>query len=133
MSLIDLSAIRAELATALEAVSGLRVYPYPVDQIAPPAAVVAFPERVSYDFTYGRGADVLEMNVWVLVSRDSMRAGTEAIDNYLSGSMVKAALEADPTLGGNVDSLKVSEATVGVIPVGGTDYLAATFTIEIVT
>lgn len=131
----DVVATMSALATAVDAIAGLRVFEYPPDAISPPAAVVAWPETVEYDVTAGRGSDRLAIPVQVMVGRVSDRASSAAVCAYLAGTgaaSVKAAIESDVTLGAVVDTVRVQEAEVVVVTIGGTDYVAAIFTVEVI-
>lgn len=122
------------LGAAVGELDGLRVYGYLADQVAPPAAVCTV-EAIEYDATMSRGADRGTFLVHVLVGRADARSARNALDPYLAGagsSSVKEAVEADPTLGGAVSSTRVLGATVVVMSVGGIDYLAATFAVDVI-
>lgn len=123
------------LATRLETISGLRVFAHPPDNLTPPAAVVAFPDGIEYDTTMARGADRLSVPVHVLVGRVSDRSAANELGLYLSApgaKSVKAAIEADKTLGGAAQTTCVTDANVEIFTVAGVDYLAATFTADVV-
>lgn len=131
----DVVGAMSGLADAVDTIAGLRVFDYVPDSISPPAAVVAWPEAVEYDYTAARGCDRLVIPVQVMVGRMSDRTSSAAICGYLAGSgagSVKSAIEADATLGGAVESVRVQEAEVVVMSVAGTDYLAAIFTVEVI-
>ncbi len=126
---VTMDALGVRLAT----IAGLRVSDYPADSISPPAAVVAYPE-LEYDQTYQAGADRATFPVHVLVGKDSDRAARDELGTYAAragASSIKATLEADPTLAGAVDSLRVRRATFSTMAVGSVEYLAATFDVEV--
>jgi hypothetical protein len=132
---LDLPAVMEGMAEALSEIDGLRTYPFPPDTVNVPAAVVSFPDEVNYDLTAGRGSDRLELPVHVLVGKVSDRASAGLLGLYLSvegESSVKDAVEADTTLDGAAQTVRVVSASVSVITVNGVDYLAATFTIDVV-
>lgn len=133
MASANVANVMTRLGATLEAITGLRVYDYPSDQVNPPAAVVAFPELIEFDSTMSRGSDRLVVPVHVLVGRVSERTAVTRLGDYLSGSGIKAAVEADPTLEGSVQTTRVTDAEINVMTVGGIDFLAATFTVEILT
>lgn len=131
---LDLNATMNALGVRLATIAGLRVYDYPPDAVATPAGVIAYPATVDYDQTYQGGADRAMFPVHVLAGKVSDRASRDVIGAYVgrSGALsVKTTLEADPTLAGAVDSLRVMAASFGTINVGGLDYLAATFDVEV--
>lgn len=101
-----LTAIKANLST----ISGLRLTDYVPDQVNPPQAVVDFPGELDPHGTFKGGLLTLEATVTVLVSKTVDRAGTAALAAYASSTgtnSIQAAIEADPTLGGVVDSCYV--------------------------
>lgn len=121
------------LAEAVDTIPSLRVYAYPADSVAPPAAVVGLPVT-PFDFTMG-GAEEWQVPVWVMVGKVSDRASRSALCAYVTptgATSVKAAIEADPTLGGACDSVHVTRAEFTTLSVAGTEYLAAEFTAEVV-
>lgn len=123
------------LADALAEIADLRVFEYPPDSIVAPAAIVSYPDPLDFDLVMGRGGDRASFPVHVLVGKASDRAARDALVLYMAGAgerSVKAALEADPTLGGAVDSTRVT-SVVGVdLDVGGVRYVSATFTVDVV-
>ena len=123
-----------EIAVALRTIptlAGKRTYGYPPDSVEPPGAVVGYPEA-SFDETYGRGMDRWTVPVHVLVSRVDDKAGRKLISPYVSGSgasSVKAAID-----GGTYtacDFAVVNDFSVKVVPLGGDDYLAAEFAVDV--
>lgn len=131
----NVSGIMAGLATRVDTITGLRVYAYPADAVSVPAAVIAFPDEVTYDDTMARGADRVTIPVHVLVGKVSDRASAAKLNAYLAGSgasSIKAAIEADKTLSGAADTTRVTEATVTGVTVGGVELLSATFLVEVI-
>lgn len=116
------------IGTRLATISGLRVYDYEADTIATPAAVVGLPESFSYDSTYQRGADRAVFPASVIVGKVSDRASRDALGAYLVS--VKNAL--DGTLGGAADTARVMGARFDRVTYNGIDYLAVTFTVEVI-
>lgn len=132
----SLSAIMDGLAAALRTISGLRVYAHVPDNLAPPAAIVQLPRSIDYDLTWGRGADVYTIPVLALVGSASDRASHANLAAYLDAdglTSIKAAIEADVTLGGVVDDARVSRADgVGAYTFAGVEYAGALLTVAIV-
>jgi hypothetical protein len=126
---MSIGAIRQGLADAL-AVAVPRVSPYFPDDITPPMGIVDT-YRVDFDLAGARGSDDMTWDVMVVVKRTSERAAQEALDAYVP--LVKAAIEADKSLGGACDSLQC-QAMNGYAPltVGETTYLAATFAVRVI-
>lgn len=133
---LDVASVMDGLATRLRTISGLRVFAYPPDAIAPPAAVVSYPEPLEWDVTMGPSpVDHATVSVHVAVGRVSDRAARDKLASYMAGSgasSVKAAIEADGTLGGAADSTSVVSVTGLDLNIGGVAYVAATFTCDVI-
>lgn len=130
---MDISAVMDDLGTALVTIDGLRVFPYWVSRIVPPAAVIGWPDPLTYDSTMMRGSDQVELPLMVMVGKVDTRTSRDAVAAYANGSgtrSVKAAIEAHtPTA---YDSARVTRCEFGVITVADVEYLAATFYIDII-
>lgn len=129
------SDIRAGLASNLSAIDGLRTYDFIPDEISPPVALVS-PRSMQFDKTYGRAADDVTFEVVIVVRRTSGRGGQDELDAYCdsTGSLsVKAAIEADTTLGGTVMDLRVADINdYSARDFGELTYLTATFVVSII-
>lgn len=131
-----LTEVRQALATTLGTISGLRVYAFPKGEISPPAAVIMPADgafltyRVTMDTTHD-----LELTVTVFTQWGGDVQSTEALDAYIADTGTKsiyAAVEADQTLGGVVDSCVVVNAQDhGKVTYAGADYFAVGFAVEI--
>lgn len=131
---MDLALIMEGIGTQLATINGLRVYDFPTGTLAIPAAVVAFPESITYDATMGRGSDRMTIPVHILVGKTSDRGSAALLNAFMSGAgtkSVKTAIELDPTLGGNAQTTRVTEATVSFMSVADIEYLAATFDVDV--
>ncbi len=129
---MNLAAVLDELGVALDAISGLRVFAYWADRVTPPFAMVEMPESITYDTTHGRGSDRLAVKVIVGVGRVDARTARDAVAAYAAGagaSSVKAVIEAHEASAW--DSARVQSAEFGMVTVAATEYLAATFTVDI--
>jgi hypothetical protein len=129
---IDLAAVMDDLAAALETIPQLRVFPYWADRVTPPAAVVAWPDPLTYDSTMQRGSDQAELSVLVMVGKVDARSSRDQLARYADGSgthSVKAAIDGYAATA--YDVARVSRAEFGVFPVAGVEYLAATFFVDI--
>ena len=105
-----LSDIRDGLGDRLRTISGLRVYDRRPNQLHHPAAIikrVSSPARVTYT---GHGVHRFEITMLVKHS-DIDRAQTE-LDAYIDligTNSIRAALEADNTLGGTAEYIDVGD------------------------
>lgn len=133
---LDLNAVMDAIGARLVGVTGLRVYDYPADNPAVPAAIVTLPAEVEYDAVAGRGADRVVFRVLVLISRVSDRVSRDLLSQYVAGEgslSVKAAIEGGSgDLGGAAQTVRVTGAVAdGKFTVGALDYLGASFDVEV--
>ncbi len=128
------TAIQTKLAT----ISGLRTYNYQPEQITPP---VAYPEltQVVYHRTMGNGTALTQMEwlVHCIVGRYTDRTAHDLLDQYLSATgakSVRAAIEADSTLGGVVQASLIStSADISSLTTGDAEFLQIQFTLTVHT
>lgn len=129
---MNLADVMQAVADRLDTVQGLRVFAYPPDALHPPAAVVTYPETYTFDATYGRGMDQISLPLVVVVGRVSDRASRDVIGAYVDGSgtqSVKQVVESGTYTA--FDTVRVADVVFDMISIGGTVYLAATFTLDI--
>jgi hypothetical protein len=127
------SQVRDGLKTRLETISGLRAYDLIPDTVTPPAAVVGQLD-FTFDIDNARGLDQAQVDVLVIVQRFSERSGQNLLDLYLSGSgasSIKAAIEGDRTLGGVVNTLRVTGAEAGTYESQGVEFLSYRYRLTI--
>ena len=133
---MSLSQLRTGLATNLATITGLRTSAFVPDNPTPPIAVVV-PQRIEFDAAMGRGMDEYTFDVLVIAQRASERNAQTVLDGYCSStgsSSVKAAIESDKTLGGHAFDLRVTDmSNYTSLMIGETQYLAATFTVTVIT
>lgn len=124
--------IRTALASAVSSISGLRTSAYIPDNVNPPLAVV-MPERIEYDLNARRGADSYTFSIMIIVSRSDERVAQRELDAYLIGDRaIKAAVEADRTLGGVVNTCRVTEMrSYSSVVIGETTYMSAQLVCEV--
>lgn len=122
-----------EIGDQLDTITGLRVYRYPPDNVQPPAAIVSYPENLTYDETFRRGMDHYpDLPVIVLVGKVSDRASRDQISRFADGSgssSVKTVVEAGTYTA--FDTVRVTGAEFDVIAMAGVEYLGATFRLDI--
>lgn len=131
---VTVTALRNALATRLSAITGLRVSAVIPDQLNPPIAIIAL-DGITFDRAFHRGMDEYRFMVTVVVGRASERAAQNRLDGYLAPTgdgSVKTAIEADTSLGGIAQTLRVTEMT-GLASVSQADdtYLTATFMVVV--
>lgn len=130
---MNLHDVMTDLASALRGIEGLNVFPFWVDRITAPAAVVAWPDPYTFDATFGRGSDSADFPVVVLVGKADAEWSAVELGAYCNGSgprSVKAVVEAYEATA--YDVATVQSVEFAVTTVGSAEYLAATFTVSIV-
>lgn len=129
----DLSAVRREVAQALDSVPGLRAWAQVPDQIHPPVAIVE-PDSVDFRTAFKRGHDQWTLNVFVLIGTSSSRAAQIRRDEFFNAGGardVKDAIEAHD-YGDAVQDLFVAEARgFNAYEFAGTTYLGVLFVLEV--
>lgn len=122
--------LEAQLAT----ISGLRVFDHVPDSWATPCAFVV-PDTVEYWNAFAGGDATHNWTATVVVGRQSDRSSQRQLleyMNYAGDKSIRAAIEADRTLGGVVQTLLVGRAdNVRMVSQGDQAYLAVDFAIEI--
>jgi hypothetical protein len=132
----QLSAIRSAVGTALSTIAGLNVHAFHVGSVTPPAVVImpAPGEFVDYSTAFDPTHDV-DIIVGLFVEAGDEESASNEVDEYASATGAKsiyAAIQADPTLGGAVDSAAVLNAhDYGQYEYGGQQYYGCQFTVSV--
>ena len=126
--------VAEELAAKLATITNpeLRVYPFPPDNLASPAAVVGFPETIQYDVSAQRGVDRMVIPVYVVIDRTWDRSSADQFANLTAGTganSVKQAIQTRPHT--SFSTARVRSVDRSVISVAGVEYWAATFLVDI--
>ena len=127
------SEVRDGLKKNLQEIDGLRVYDLVPDNPQPPSAIIGQLD-LTFDLNNARGLDQANIDVLLIVQRFSERTGQDKLDKYLSGSgdySIKAAIEADRTLDGSVDTLRVTSAQSGVYQAADIEYLSYRYQVTV--
>jgi hypothetical protein len=129
---MNVSNVRDGLKTRLATISGLRVWDVIPDQVTPPGAVVGQLD-FTFDIDNARGLDIANVDVYVIVQRFDARSGQNKLDEYLgSGAKsIKTAIEGDRTLGGTVNTLRVTRAEAGTYVQGDVTFLSYRYSLTI--
>jgi hypothetical protein len=131
---MDLEDVSEEIRAALDTITDLRVPDWGVERISPPAAIVALPDRINFDETYGRGKDKYEdLAVVVLVAKPEARVSRKTIAAYVDGSGVKSVKQVlEGYAWTTCESVHVAWCELDASATyAGTPYLAAIFHIDI--
>jgi hypothetical protein len=130
----DISTMRQGIATNLATITGLRTSAEIPDNPTPPIGIVNM-ESVEYDGALNGGLVTYNFVVTLIVGRAAERQMQRKLDAYCSptgSESVKAAIESDKTLSGEVYDLRVERATsIGSITINDQTYLAAEFTVTV--
>lgn len=122
--------LKARLAT----ISGLRTFDFQPEQLNPP---VAFPSitEIRYYNAFSGGDVQFDVDIMVIVGRYTDRLAFARLDEYTAfsgASSVRAALHAEPTLGGVCSDLIVDSASsIGSLAAGDAEFLAVTFSVTV--
>ena len=120
------SAVATAIKTQLTTISNLRTFDYQPEQLNPP---VAFPilNSINYHRAFQGGDVEMNWSIVVVVGRYLDRVAHTNLDGYLSYSgttSIRAALEADKTLGGVVQTCVLDSAMeIDTLTVGDADFL----------
>lgn len=132
---MGLEEIRQGLADALEPIPRLNQSAYLLSQPTLPQAEIE-PGEIAYDLTFARGFDRYTLTIRVQVGMASNIGAQKTLDRMLAPAgdySVKAAVEADLTLGGACEDLRVTECTGYRVYVreGGPPALGAEWRVEV--
>lgn len=126
--------IKQGIATALATIPGLRSYAVQPDNLNPPFAWPML-DTVTYNGAMRGGLITHVYTVTVVVGRAAERTAQNALDGYVSydsATSIRAALEADRTLGGVVQNLLVESANnISTTEGNDTTYLMVDFRIMV--
>jgi hypothetical protein len=132
---VDIYTVLQGVANAVNVIDGLSAYPVLPDAVDPP---VFGPNDFDIDYhqTFADGLNFLPLTFIVLTSRGDTEAGRKLLSAYLnpSGSQsIKAAIEADKTLGGVAKTLIVDRArnAFKLADVAGVYYLGAELDVRV--
>jgi len=130
---MNLADVMTQVGARLDTIAGLNVFAFPPDNLHPPAAWIGYPEEYTFDETYGRGMDrITNLPVIVVVAKVSDRSARDEVGAYVNGAgakSVKGVLESGAYSA--FHTLRVTGVSFDVLTRGGTDYLAALFTVDI--
>lgn len=129
----SISEASAALKTKLATITGLRTFDYQPDAVHPPIAYCTI-ESVEYHNAMGNRA-VYNYIVQIVLGRAVDRVAQALMDEYASPSGAKsvlAALQADLTLGGVVESISVDRsASISPMSQGDTTFVTLDFTVRV--
>jgi hypothetical protein len=122
------------LKNALTTIRGMRVYDYLPDQINPPVGYVGI-QSVNYHGAFAGGNPVHTYTINVVVGRVSDRSSQRALDEFLAydgARSIRAALEADQTLDGVVQTLICTDGgNLAPLTIGDVTYVSIDFSVTV--
>jgi hypothetical protein len=130
---VILADVAEQISAQLDTIAGLRSFAFAPDKVAPPAAMVTWPEDITFDQTYQRGCDRMTLGVVVVVARPNDRSALDRLGVYCDGSgpsSVKAVLESGAYSA--FDAVTVQSAEFDEFEIGGTIYPGALFRLDII-
>ncbi len=131
---MSIATIRDGLATNLQTITGLRATADITDNPTPPIAIVQL-NRVEYDNAFNKGLTIYNFVISVVVGRASERTAQDRLNAFATpsgASSIKLAVQSDRTLGGSAYDVRVSEMqNIGAVLLGGENYLAADFAVQV--
>jgi hypothetical protein len=128
------SDLHTALGVRLATITGLRVADHLPEQLNPPIAVIQL-QSVTYHRAMKGGLSEWQFVISCVAGRMGERQSQRTLDTWISydgAGSVRAAIEADKTLGGKAQSLIVAEM-IGVRPVtlGDASYLTCEFNVTV--
>ena len=131
---MSVTTLRTNLATNLGTITGLRTAATVPPDPKPPVAIV-LPTGIAYDTAFRRGLDEYTFNVLVIVGKVDDRTAQNTLDVYCAptgATSIKTAIEADRTLAGAAQSLRVTEMrNYSALSIAENTYLAAEFVVQV--
>ena len=134
MGALNVAATMDALATAFASVGVItNAYGYPVEALNPGEACVGYPDPITFDMTFQRGADEATFPVWVMCGLVADAATRTFVSTIIgSASDVKDAV--DGSLSGVVQTCRVTDAAIErVFPAGGNQSIAVRFDVEVIS
>ena len=131
MGAVDLTATMDGIGDLVEAAALVpNVYRWPAESVTVPCAVVGYPTAIDLDATFQRGTDRVALPLWLVVGRTTTKDARDALSVLLGAApSVKATLDGAQSFG----DLRVTDAEVSEIVIGGVSYLGLRFTVDVLT
>lgn len=131
---MDTVAVLDEIAAAMRTVPGLVAHTFDEPPSRMPAALIALPDRIEYHATYRRGSDAMkDVVIMVLVGTPKARTSGRLAAAYTAGTGVKSVVaRLDAYAWTLIDTPTVVWSEFEVVSVSGTDYLSATFHVDLI-
>jgi hypothetical protein len=132
---MNVQTVKTEISTLLATIPGIRAFDWGKGSGVPPMALVGWPDEVQYVQTYGRGQTrIPDLAVLVGIGKVSERTAAVRLGAYLDetgAQSIPAKIESRTGAWVACDVVTVTSAKIMIITLGGVDYLAAEFHLDI--
>jgi len=132
---MDLTAIRAELASRLGGVSGLRAYAEWPDKPEMPAALITADDPYIEPHESFGSSRLMFANLVVTVAvaaASGVDRAQQALDGYVAGQILDVLYGDDKTMGGLVDDFVVGSISgLKQVPIAGVTYVAHEISVQV--
>lgn len=133
MSVLDLELTMNALKAKIVAGGQKRVHANPGEAVTAPAIVVGYPTEITFDVTFGRGADQFTFPIFAIAGTAKGTATRKQLSAYVRGAVdLKDALDGPMTVSGTVVTCRVTEAKVQPVTIDAVEYLALVFDTEVI-
>lgn len=130
---MNLNTVYDEVAAVLRTVTDVQVFDYPPNAVAPPSAIISYPDAVDYHQEYRSAASRIDNLPVVLVAgkaddRQARVLCATWASRGTAGSVPDALESASYTA---IDSLTVRRVTFDTVTIAGIDYITTLFDLDI--
>lgn len=133
---IDLEMFLTKLEERLKTIPGLNVSFEPPNAITPPHAWIGMPPIENYHVTMAHAHIQLAPTITLLVSKTQSRDGTLTLARFANPTgpqSIRACIEGDETLGGNIEDCIVDDfRPLGQEEVGAIGYYGGRFNLRVI-
>ncbi len=113
-----------------------RAYGYPVPSPTPPCMIVGYPTKLDFDMTFHAlgtvGVVEITFPLWFLVGDVVDKASRDALSAIISGATGIKNLLDGAQGGAYLQTAEVVDCKIETMTIGGTEYLAARFDLDVI-
>lgn len=131
---MDINAVVDEIAARMREITGLRVYEWPVGKVDGPACVVSYPDdEIDYYRAYQHGTvKISGLPVIIVYPRPNELATRKALLGWCATNGTNSVRRIlDHGKWASCDDVTVTSCTFDRVELGGVDYMAAMFKLDI--
>jgi hypothetical protein len=129
---MKLDAVMDEIGDVAATIPDLNVYRWPADEITSPAAMVTYPDSMTFDAAFQRGTDRWRCGLIVAVAKAFDKSTRDQMVRYVAGDgpeSIKAAFYAHDWQA--CAYARPDRVTFDVLTIAGVEYLAALFDLDV--